>query len=95
MYDNIFKNYGWTLEEWIIDNDDFYNADGINNKLVCEREFYEFFLTQTDYVAAKLIEAQVLGVECQDYTDILMARDFSRKRINEIQEEIEYNNSLT
>lgn len=87
----IFKKYGWTLDEWIFENQDFYEGPGVNNKLVCEQEFYQYFLEQTDYVCIKIVEAQILNVDCNDYIEVLKARDFARKRINDIKEECKIN----
>ncbi|MEA5143341.1 MAG: hypothetical protein VB023_07145 [Oscillibacter sp.] len=49
--------------------------------------FYQTFLRQTDYVAAKLAEAVYLGqtVE-QDYTQVLQARQYAREAIRPLQE---------
>lgn len=44
--------------------------------------FYETFLRQTDYVAAKIAEG-VATVE--DYTNILGSRNFAREEINRLE----------
>ena len=90
--ENIFKEKsGRTLAEWIIDNEEFYNGPGVNNKIVCEKEYYEDFLQRTDYVCNKIIELQILGLDCKDYTSLLEARNFARNRIHEINIEIDIN----
>lgn len=51
-----------------------------------ERCFYETFLTQTDYVAAKLAEAAYLKqAPDEDYTAVLGARQEARNAINKLQ----------
>ena len=53
-----------------------------------ERVFYSTFLTQTDYVAAKLAEAAYLGqTPGEDYTEVLAARQYAREEINKLQTE--------
>ena len=53
-----------------------------------EAEYYHSFLAQSDYMIAKIAEATYLGEEAEeDYTAILQARKFARKRINEIEVE--------
>lgn len=48
--------------------------------------FYQTFLTQTDYVAAKLSEAAYLGqAPDEDYTEVLAARQYAREEINKIE----------
>lgn len=49
--------------------------------------YYETFLTQTDHIPNKIIEAQVLNIEVDDYTDILEYRQFAREEINRIESE--------
>lgn len=50
-----------------------------------ERVFYSTFLTQTDYVAAKLSEAAYLGqAPDEDYTEVLAARQYAREEINKL-----------
>lgn len=53
-----------------------------------ERDWLHSFLAQSDYVITKIAEATYLGEEAEeDYTAILQARKFARKRINEIEVE--------
>lgn len=52
-----------------------------------EIEYYQTFLIQTDHISSKIAEAAYLGEETEDYTEILQARKYCRKKINEIMEE--------
>lgn len=54
------------------------------DSLETEKEFYMTFLIQTDHIPNKIIEAQILGEEVDDYTDILMLRKAARNNINQI-----------
>lgn len=46
---------------------------------------YKAFLSQTDYVACKIAEAQFLGKTLdEDYTEVLQARQYARDKINEL-----------
>lgn len=47
-------------------------------------DYYLIFLRNTDYIPNKLIEAQVLGAKCQDYNDVLAARQFAREEIDKL-----------
>ena len=49
-----------------------------------EGDYYKTFLIQTDHIPNKIIEAQILGEEVEDYTEILQARKYARNKINEI-----------
>ena len=49
-----------------------------------EVDYYKTFLIQTDHIPNKIIEAQILGEEVEDYTEILQARKYARNKINEI-----------
>ena len=71
---DIFKKYvyGETLEEYL------------QEVGRTEFDYYQTFLTLTDYIANKIIEAQVLGIECDDYTHELHARQYARDKINEL-----------
>ena len=51
-----------------------------------EIDFYRTFLIQSDYIAFKIAEAAYLGEEAGDYTDIIEARKFCRRKINELGE---------
>lgn len=47
--------------------------------------FYQTFLTQTDYVAAKLAEVAYLKqAPDEDYTEVLAARQEAREEINKL-----------
>ena len=76
--ENILKKYvyGETLEEYL-------QEEGRT-----EFNYYQTFLEATDYMANKIIEAQFLNTECDDYTEELQARQYARDKINE------YNNAL-
>lgn len=52
-----------------------------------EMTFYQTFLIQTDHIPNKIIEAQVLGLEVEDYKDILELRQFARDEINRLRTE--------
>jgi len=55
-----------------------------------EREYWQTFLIQSDYVANKIAESIYLGEELdEDYTDVLHARKYARHRINELDGEVE------
>lgn len=56
------------------------------NALDTERTFYQTFLIQTDHIPNKIIEAQILNEEIDDYTEILNCRKFARQEINRLQE---------
>lgn len=47
-----------------------------------ELVYYYDFLKATDYIPNKIIEAQILGEEIDDYTEILNARKYAREMIN-------------
>ncbi len=50
-----------------------------------EMDYYQTFLIQSDYVANKIAEALYLGEELdEDYTDVINARKYARRRINEL-----------
>lgn len=50
-----------------------------------ERDYWQTFLIQTDYAANKIAEAMYLNEELdEDYTDVLQARKYARRRINEL-----------
>lgn len=60
----------------------------IENYPFPELDYYHTFLVQSDYVANKIAEAAYLGETVdEDYTNVLQARKFARKRINEIEVE--------
>lgn len=91
--DKIFIKYvGRTLETWVMENKEFYDGGGINNPYVCQLEFYHMFLQETDFITAKIIEAQILGSTCKDYADVLSAREYAREQINALELTIEENN---
>lgn len=91
--DNIFIKYtGRTLEDWIEENDEFYNGGGVNNPHACKIEFYQYFLENTDFITAKIIEAQALGLEIKDYSEVLLARQYARDQVNKLEDIMEQNN---
>lgn len=49
-----------------------------------EIDYYKTFLIQTDHIPNKIIEAQILGEEVEDYTEILLSRKYARDKINKI-----------
>ena len=53
-----------------------------------EENFYKTFLIQTDHIPNKIIEAQILGKEVDDYTEILNLRQFARDEINQLEENL-------
>lgn len=61
-------------------------ADRHGNTADTKIGFYETFLVQTDYVAAKLAEASYLGKTVDPkYVDILQYRQEAREAINALQ----------
>ena len=53
--------------------------------LQAEEDTLRNFLSNTDYIAAKLAESTYLGEKVtQDYTEVLQARQYARERIDEI-----------
>lgn len=52
-----------------------------------ESEYYHSFLAQSDYIVSKIAELSFLGEKPdEDFTDVLSARKYARKRINELEE---------
>lgn len=52
-----------------------------------ELDYWQTLLIQSDYVANKVAEAAYLGETVdEDYTEVLKARKYARKRINELRE---------
>lgn len=49
-----------------------------------EKYYCESFLSKTDHIPNKIIEAQTLGAEVDDYKEILEYRQNARDRINEL-----------
>ena len=50
--------------------------------------YYQTYLLQTDYVAAKMAEAMYTGGELdEDYAEVLKKRAECRQKINELQNE--------
>lgn len=53
----------------------------------CELEYYHSFLAQSDYIVSKIAELSFLGEKPdEDFTDVLSARKYARKKINELEE---------
>lgn len=52
-----------------------------------ERDWLHSFLAQSDYVVTKIAELSFLGEKPEeDFSDVLNARKYARKRINELEE---------
>lgn len=49
-----------------------------------EEDMLRNFLCNTDYISNKLAEAQFLGTEVEDYSEVLRCRENARTRINEL-----------
>ena len=75
----ILKKYGIidTLEERVS------NSIHMTEREVVE-EYYRGFLIATDHIPNKVVEAQILGAETDDYTEILNYRQFARDEINRL-----------
>lgn len=54
------------------------------NNIDTEMTFYQTFLIQTDHIPNKIIEAQVLGIEVDNYKEILELRQYARDEINRL-----------
>lgn len=46
--------------------------------------YYQTFLIQTDHIPNKILEAQALDEEVDNYTEVLKYRKFARQEINRI-----------
>ena len=62
------------------------------NSIETEIEYYNTFLKQSDYIIAKMLESYIHGatieeLECK-YNDLLIMRQQSRDRINELVKEL-------
>lgn len=62
------------------------------NSIETEIEYYKTFLKQSDYIIAKMLESYIHGatieeLECK-YNDLLIMRQQSRDRINELVKEL-------
>lgn len=76
--DELMKKYNLpTFSEW---NEAVELGVYDNNKELCQ-----VFLNCTDHIPNKIIEAQILGEEVDDYTEILEARKTARAEINRIE----------
>lgn len=57
-----------------------------------EINYYKTFLTQSDYVVAKMLEAYIYGATIEEleykYSDLLIMRQQARDRINELAKEL-------
>lgn len=57
-----------------------------------EINYYKTFLTQSDYVVAKMLEAYIHGATIEEleykYNDLLIMRQQARDRINELAKEL-------
>lgn len=47
-----------------------------------EWDYYQAFLIVTDYIPNKLVECNFLGIECDDYSAEIAARQYAREQIN-------------
>ncbi|MEA4965378.1 MAG: hypothetical protein VB055_06115 [Oscillospiraceae bacterium] len=55
-----------------------------------EAGFYRTFLQQTDYIPAKIMEAQLIGKTLdEDYSAVLQGREEAREMINNLQAPVE------
>ncbi len=68
--DYLISKYRLLTKEELIENLGEANAD---------KEYWSTFLNATDHIPNKIIEAQALGEEVQDYTEILELRKEARK----------------
>ena len=57
-----------------------HHGDSINTEIM----FYKEFLNQTDHIPNKIIEAQILNRDADDYTEILEYRQYARDKINSL-----------
>lgn len=80
--EKVFIKYLGSLEAFLNNHKEF---DENYNEKRETLEYYQLFLKETDYIANKLIEAQVMGVECKDYSLELEARQYAREQINNLQ----------
>lgn len=72
----LLKKYNMvTLEEY---------KEIFEDSIEVEIDYYKTFLIQTDHIPNKIIEAQILGEEVEDYTEILLSRKYARDKINKI-----------
>ena len=57
-----------------------------------EIEYYKTFLKQSDYIIAKMLESYIHGTTIEElkhkYSDLLIMRQQSRDRINELAKEL-------
>lgn len=49
-------------------------------------DFYRDFLSETDHIPNKIIEAQTLGEQVGEYTEILQYRKYAREEINRLRD---------
>lgn len=61
-----------------------YNLGPISKYWHTEREYYNAFLSVTDYVVTKAAEAMMLGESVEQYQEVLEARKYCREQINAI-----------
>lgn len=71
------------VEKYEIPSIDYF-FDKTNDNNLAEICYCEYFLAKTDHIPNKIIEAQILNKEVEDYTDILNLRQSARDRINEL-----------
>ena len=58
--------------------------DIFGDTLNTEITFLKTFLIQTDYIPNKLIESQIMTINCDDYTEELQTRQFCREQIDKL-----------
>lgn len=57
-----------------------WDATGFDSEL----DMYYHYLESTDHIPNKIVEAQALGIEPNDYTEVLEKRADARRHINEL-----------
>lgn len=76
--------YDVWMEGWSV-----YKNDADYDENYYTLEWYMLMLKQTDHIPNKIIEAQILGTEIDDYTEILNCRQFARDEINRLEAEVQ------
>ena len=61
-----------------------FNLPPIDEYPFPEIDYYKTFLIQSDYVTNKITESLYFDEEPEDYTDVLLARQYARRMINEL-----------
>ena len=81
MDELILKKYNFPKLE------DYLKLCSIDSNTAAKTEYYQQFLICTDYIPNKLTESKILGIECKDYSEELVARQFAREQINLLRKE--------